>query len=103
MQMITELPQNRVLRWSARISLVMSSFFFAFFSLMNAGITNYTVFGGATVVFLVGIYASSRLKEIAYRLDLRSKFAGPADIRRAIALPTLLAGAFLILFALQFS
>jgi hypothetical protein len=101
--MITELPQNRLLRWSARISLVTAVFILAFFTLANAGITNYTVFAGATVVCLLGLYASTRLKEIAYGLDLRSKFASPAAIRCAIALPTLLAVAFLILFVLQVS
>jgi hypothetical protein len=103
MQKITELPQNRLLHLSARISLVMSIFFVAVFSLVNAGIANYQVVGGAIGVCLVGVYASTRLKEIARGLDLQSKFARPADIRCAIALPMLLATAFLILLALQFS
>ena len=103
MHKIPELPQNRLLHWSARISLLMSIVFVAVFSLMNAGITNSLVIGGAIGVCLVGVYVSTRLKEVACGLDLQSKFAGPANIRCAIALPVLLAVAFLILLALQFS
>lgn len=98
-----ELSQNRWVRRSGHLSLAISLFLVAFFSLANAGITKYVPLLGATGVSVIGIYAATLLREHADRLDINGKSAGQTVIRCAIALPLLLTVAFAILLGIQLS
>lgn len=98
-----ELPQNRWVRRSGRLSLAICLFLVTFFSLANAGITKYVPFLGAIGVSVIGMYAATLLRERADRLDLNGMFAGQTVIRCAVALPLLLTVAFAILLGIQLS
>ena len=102
MQAPVEQPQNKPVRRSGQISIVLSIFLIGFFSLVNAGVTNWVVFLTAIGIGLSGVYASTLLKDRADSLDLKSAVPSPAIVRSAICLPFLLLVAFAGLFALQF-
>ena len=99
----TELPQNRSVRRSGRLSLCLSIGLVAVFSLMNAGVTNYVVLVGAIGVSLTGLVASTQLIDRAKALNRQGLFASAALTRFAIALPLFLCAAFAILLAIQFA
>ena len=99
----TELAQNKWVRRSGRLSLAMSVLLAAFFSLANAGVTNYVPFLGAIGISVVGMYAATLLRERVDALDLNGAFPSQSVIRCAIALPLLLTVVFAILLAIQLS
>ena len=74
-----------------------------FFSLANAGVTNYLVFNSAMGVGFIGLCVSSVLREKANALEMRSASVSSGTMRFAIAAPIFFVIAFLCLLALQLS
>ena len=97
------LDKYKLVRWSGFFCLWFGVAIVGFFSLTNAGITNYLVFSSAMVVGFIGLCAFSRLSSKAEALEMRSSSVDPGTMRVAIAAPVLLVVAFLSLLALQLS
>lgn len=93
----------KLVRWSGSFCLWFAGATFSFFSLANAGVTNYPVFISAMFVGFIGLYAFSRLREKVEALEMRSASVDPGTIRFAIAVPILLVIVFLSLLELQLS
>lgn len=98
----TQILTNQPLHRSSKLSFVMCILMLAFFALANSDATNWNVFGGSIAVSLVGMYASTLLREKAGALDLRSIEASSTLLRAATLLPLLLLVAFLVLLVVQF-
>lgn len=97
------LEKYKLVRWSGFFCLWFGVAIVGFFSLANAGITNYVVFSSAMGVGFIGLCVSSVLREKANALEMRSASISSGTMRFALAAPILLVVAFLSLLALQLS